>query len=138
MKRPLLIFLAAMIMAIPSQGYSDAPVETYFLGVTQIPDNVLRETKAVLTVNIIDPKAYAEYYNQPNVKQTPYIAVYKKEGNSFKKMGVLEKAQIKTPTGVNMDRKHGTDSLSLTQKENILKSFTIFLGTRNFGSISPN
>jgi hypothetical protein len=99
MKRPLLIFLAAMIMAIPSQGYSDAPVETYFLGVTQIPDNVLRETKAVLTVNIIDPKAYAEYYNQPNVKQTPYIAVYKKEGNSFKKMGVLEKAQIKTPTG---------------------------------------
>jgi hypothetical protein len=99
MKRLPLIVLTAMIMAIPSQGYSDAPVETYFLEKTQIPDNVLRETKAVLTVNIIDPKAYAEYYNQPNMKQAPYITVYKKAGNSFKKMGVLEKAQIKTPTG---------------------------------------
>lgn len=101
MKRPLLIVLTAMIMAISSQGYSDAPVETYFLEKTQIPDNVLRETKAVLTVNIIDPKAYAEYYNQPNLKLAPYITVYKKTGNSFKKMGILEKAQIKTPTGGN-------------------------------------
>jgi hypothetical protein len=99
MKKLLLIALTAMIMAIPSQGYSDAPVETYFLEKTQIPDNVLKETKAVLTVSIIDPKAYAEYYNQPNMKQAPYITVYKKAGNSFKKIGVLGKAQIKTPTG---------------------------------------
>jgi hypothetical protein len=99
MKKMLWIVIAAMIMAIPSQGYSDAPVETYFLERTQIPDNVLREMKAVLTVRIIDPKAYAEYYSQPNMKQAPYITVYKKTGNSFKKMGILEKAQIKTPTG---------------------------------------
>ncbi len=99
MKKLLLIFLATMITTIPSQSHSDAPVETYFLEKTQIPDNVLRETKAVLTVNMIDPKTYAEYYNQPNINQAPYISVYKKVGNSFKKMGVLEKVQIKTPTG---------------------------------------
>lgn len=94
-----ILTLTAMIMAISSQSYSDAPVEAYFLERTQIPDNALKETKAVLTVSIIDPKTYAEYYRQPKMRPAPYIAVYKKEGNSFKKISILEKAQIRTPTG---------------------------------------
>ena len=91
--------ILVIILTISFQCYADAPYETYFLDRTQIPDNILRNTKAVLTVNITDPKAYAEYYGKSKIMDTPYISIFKKNETSFNKIGILNKADIKTPTG---------------------------------------
>ena len=96
--RYALVFILIML-SISLWSYADAPVETYYFERSQIPDDILRETKGVLTVSIIDPKAYAEYYNQSVIKDMPYISVFKKQKNLLKKIGVLDMTGVSTPTG---------------------------------------
>jgi hypothetical protein len=99
MKNRYTLVFILILLSMPLWCYADAPVETYYFERSQIPDDILRETKGVLTISIIDTKAYTEYYNQSVIKDMPYISIFKKGKNSFEKIGVLDKVDIRTPTG---------------------------------------
>lgn len=99
MKNKILPVFIFMILAISFRGHADSPDETYFLERKQIPDSFLREAQAVLTLAILDPKAYAAYYQKTEVKSKPYISVFQKGKNGFAKLGLLNETEIMTPTG---------------------------------------
>jgi hypothetical protein len=91
--------LLGLVLLLPGPGCADAPQESYFVERAQIADAVLRDTRGVLTVGLVDAQADAgAYAGTPSA-----IPLYREAQDGFVRDGSLPAQEIAIPSGGEYD-----------------------------------